>query len=116
MDPLDAPVHDLATIKARVAAGDYHFEGYAIEGYVDLGFSEVEVLRCIAGLTKESHFVRSEVSDHEHFVGEVFDVYVFHPHPLLKSNRGVWLKLVLSGAHVKIFSAHASKVPRRLRQ
>jgi hypothetical protein len=111
----DGPVHDLATLLARVAAGDYHFEDYAIDGFLNLGFSEAQVVACIAGLTVEAHFLRSEVSTHEHFVGEEFDVYVFHPHPLLKANRGVWLKVVLAGAHVKIFSAHESKVPRRLR-
>ncbi|MFL5384792.1 MAG: hypothetical protein ACJ8GN_19895 [Longimicrobiaceae bacterium] len=116
MEEREGPVHDLVTIQASVAAGDYHFEDYAMEGYSNLGFSESEVLGCIAGLTVEAHFLRSEVSTHEHFVGEEFDVYIFHPHELLKPNRGVWLKLVLSGTHVKIFSAHESKVPRRLRK
>jgi hypothetical protein len=116
MDERDAPAYDLAAIHERLAAGDYHFEEYAVEGYVNLGFSEMQVLTCIAGLTVEAHFLRSEVSTHEHFLGEMFDVYIFHPHPLLKSNRGIWLKLVLSGGHVKIFSAHESKVPKRLRQ
>jgi hypothetical protein len=116
MEERDTPVYDLAVIQARVAAGDSHFEEYAVEGYLNLGFSPTQVLECIAGLEVEVHFLRSEISTHEHFAGEEFDIYVFHPHPLLKSNRGVWLKLVLSGAHVKIFSAHESKVPRRLRR
>jgi len=116
MEERDTPVYDLAVIRACIAAGDYHFEAYAIEGSLNLGFSEAQVLACIAGLEVKAHFLRSEVSTHEHFVGEEFDVYVFHPHPLLKSSRGVWLKLVLSGAHVKIFSAHESKVPKRLRR
>jgi len=115
-ESVDTPIHDLAVIQARVAAADYHFEDYAVEGYLNLGFSEAQVLTCIAGLVVEAHFLRTEVSTHEHFAGEEFDVYVFHPHPLLKSNRGVWLKLVLAGTHVKIFSAHESKVPRRLRR
>jgi hypothetical protein len=116
MDERRAPAYDLGEIQARIAAGDYHFEEYAVDGYVNLGFSEAQVLICIAGLTVEAHFLRSETSTHVHFAGEEFDVYVFHPHPLLKSNRGIWLKLVLSDAHVKVFSAHESKVPRSLRR
>ena len=80
MQEREGPVYDLATIQAGVAAGDYHLEEYAVEGYVNLGFSEEQVLDCVARLTAEAHFFRSEISTHEHFEGEAFDVYVFHPH------------------------------------